>query len=227
MTQTTNHSIKEVFETPGFLRAFHRMARYTLRTCNEARIEIMKSFKPSYINKEGDVNGLIYGIGFGGEGRVSLKIDRLTNYAATTNLKKEEDIEEVYNKYETIFDIHTHPVGEGAKPLEFIRLSEDDIKHHLFMHWRIPTGVVVFPSRKSARCLLWQPRAKYSEETAEGIAYDLEMCMKEQKPDKEAVEYLRLNGCADTIDFVLKDRLWQPKQKHLSRLENFLIKNIE
>ena len=95
------------------------------------------------------------------------------------------------------------------------------------MHWRIPTGVVVFPSRKSARCLLWQPRAKYSEETAEGIAYDLEMCMKEQKPDKEAVENLRLNGCADTIDFVLKDRLWQPKQKHLSRLENFLIKNIE
>ncbi len=111
------------------------------------------------------------------------------------------------------------------EPLEFIRFSEDDLNCHSNLSWHTPTAVTVFLSRIKARCLLWQPRANYTEDTLEGIAYELERRMRMQNPDKEAVEYLRLHGQADIVDFVLKDRLWQPEIKHLSRLEKFEIRD--
>lgn len=215
----TKVSLRDIIETPGFTRAFHKMARYSLRTGNEARVECFKqlSFQPNF-----NVSDLIYGLTLGGEGQVKLEADRYLNSAATINSKEIDNLtsKDCYRAL-PIFDVHTHPVGIGLNPLEFIRFSEEDLVAHAFITIHAPSGVVVFPKKKKARCLLWEPRSNYTEETLGGIYAELERCMKEQNPDKSAVEYLRLYGQADTVDFILKDRLWHPEPKHLERLSKF------
>lgn len=210
----TEFTLKDIICTPGFSEAFKRMARYTERTGKEALIDAKIPVYPM-------MTDIVYDMMYGNEEAISGNARDNTAYRITNDGWLNKDITSGLG----VFQLHTHPDAPKEQPNRYLRFSEPDIEGHINSStWYNPRGVVVQTKPDHARCLIWQPDkrvntiANYVDELAE----ELDRLAMLETP-KEVVSHLRKYGQADLIDFVKKDKIWQPKQA--SVFEKYVIKH--
>lgn len=201
-------NLREIVDTKGFLSTFKKMAEYSLKTGNEAKVETIYSS-----------NNPIYSLSQGGPNDV----DEFPFAYFDEKGKK------INPKYPIpFFAIHTHPQDNKEYPLRWFRFSYSDLQKISSERGMEVEGVTVFPDKETAKTLLWKPHFNYESEEVEEMAIKLERITTSngttnKNIEERVVETLSPYGLTEIFHIVKEEKDWKHKEDELKKLERFVI----